>query len=509
MQRQVKHVVLISLLLILIVTLFPYNFSLTEEWSITEISKSFEHVTNFQDLLVNILLFIPFGFGCTWLIHLKGFRGIKVILAVLGISVSLSTIVEVLQIFLSHRFSSKSDIFANSLGGFLGCLSFLLFYFYLSVSLTRLRKVLNPRHLALCLISYFTITIWITIPLLNATSLGNWNTDFPLILGNEATGDRPWQGYVAQLSIFDRAFSVGDVQQFLTERDFALNSRDSLLASYLFSGQRSYQERTSPLPVLAWQGQSSSYQGENQGERGVSLTHSHWLATPVAPTLMTERIRQTSQFTLCATIATDELKQTGPARIISLSSDPYHRNFMLGQQDNDLIFRLRTPLTGENGIKFNFIVPNVFTDTNYYRIAISYSNSILKIYIDELNNFYSWQLMPEAALFDKLFTTHFNYEGEGMLGYKILYYLLVFVPLGSLLALLSLTLRVRLIFCSLLIGVGVVFLAGVLQSLLASGNKTNLNLTSFLLSITITFITVLIVRAGISFRILSKLKSAQ
>lgn len=45
-------------------------------------------------------------------------------------------------------------------------------------------------------------------------SLANWNDDFRLALGNEVTGDRPWQGAIHRLAIFDRALSESEVSQY-------------------------------------------------------------------------------------------------------------------------------------------------------------------------------------------------------------------------------------------------------------------------------------------------------
>ena len=42
--------------------------------------------------------------------------------------------------------------------------------------------------------------------------------------------------------------------------------------------------------------------------------------------------------------------QTGPARIVSLSADTGAQNFTLGQEGSDIEFRLRTPVSGRNGI---------------------------------------------------------------------------------------------------------------------------------------------------------------
>ncbi|MFQ5965700.1 MAG: hypothetical protein ACE5KZ_15615, partial [Candidatus Scalinduaceae bacterium] len=46
---------------------------------------------------------------------------------------------------------------------------------------------------------------------------------------------------------------------------------------------------------------------------------------------MSERIATTSQFTMDIKLSTDETKQSGLARIISLSEDPYKRNFTIWQ----------------------------------------------------------------------------------------------------------------------------------------------------------------------------------
>jgi hypothetical protein len=45
------------------------------------------------------------------------------------------------------------------------------------------------------------------------------------------------------------------------------------------------------------------------------------------------------------------LQAEGPARIVSLSWNPFERNFTLGQERDALHFRVRTPFTGENGIR--------------------------------------------------------------------------------------------------------------------------------------------------------------
>ncbi|HUS59034.1 MAG TPA: LamG-like jellyroll fold domain-containing protein, partial [Planctomycetota bacterium] len=59
--------------------------------------------------------------------------------------------------------------------------------------------------------------------------------------------------------------------------------------------------------------------------------------------------KMTNELSIEALITPANLQQTGPARIISFSSDISSRNFTLGQTGDKLVMRLRTPQTGANG----------------------------------------------------------------------------------------------------------------------------------------------------------------
>jgi hypothetical protein len=59
--------------------------------------------------------------------------------------------------------------------------------------------------------------------------------------------------------------------------------------------------------------------------------------------------RDRSELTIETVIQARDTDQTGPARIVSFSSDSGSRNFTLGQDGRHLILRLRTPQTGRNG----------------------------------------------------------------------------------------------------------------------------------------------------------------
>jgi len=61
------------------------------------------------------------------------------------------------------------------------------------------------------------------------------------------------------------------------------------------------------------------------------------------------RLQATDALTIEATLRPADLRQGGPARIVSFSRDSGSRNFTLGQQEDRLVLRLRTPRTGSNG----------------------------------------------------------------------------------------------------------------------------------------------------------------
>ena len=132
------------------------------------------------------------------------------------------------------------------------------------------------------------------------------------------------------------------------------------------------------------------------------MSDRHWLQTDTVVNSLNQRLQATSQFTVVTTIATAKLQQKGPARIISLSDSPSRRNFTLGQQDNKLSLRLRTPLNGINAQYLTTSVENAFTDTKPHKTVITYANSGFHVYIDNLQNKHGVNLLQVLPKEDKI-----------------------------------------------------------------------------------------------------------
>ena len=74
------------------------------------------------------------------------------------------------------------------------------------------------------------------------------------------------------------------------------------------------------------------------------------IATQQPAARLTEAVRETNAFTLEAWVTPAELVQSGPARVITLSSDISNRSFTLGHSGTAWQMRFRTTETNGNGL---------------------------------------------------------------------------------------------------------------------------------------------------------------
>ena len=82
---------------------------------------------------------------------------------------------------------------------------------------------------------------------------------------------------------------------------------------------------------------------------GLKLGSATRLSNPQDGNKIFDACTSSNEITVEVWVTPDSTRQTGPARIVTLSVDPYNRNFTLGQNDNRYQFRLRTTTNGLNG----------------------------------------------------------------------------------------------------------------------------------------------------------------
>lgn len=87
-------------------------------------------------------------------------------------------------------------------------------------------------------------------------------------------------------------------------------------------------------------------------------------------------------------------RQFGPARIFTLSENPYLRNLTIAQEGEDLVVRMRNPETDLNGIP-PYVVKGIFSSSAWHRIKLSIARSTLTIHADESTLYIN---LPEKPL---------------------------------------------------------------------------------------------------------------
>ena len=189
------QLVICSILIILVATLFPFDFSF-QNGSIALIVSKFKRTsTHLSDQIKNLLLFLPLGFGLMCLFYNRRLGAIAKPITVLLTSFSLSLFVEILQAFTPSREPTIADIYNNTFSGFLGIICFYLWnsqiISYAAKVLEKTKTNLSIKQLTAIFSAYIALSFLMPIALHNTTNLSNWNLDYPLLMGNKRTGSQP------------------------------------------------------------------------------------------------------------------------------------------------------------------------------------------------------------------------------------------------------------------------------------------------------------------------------
>lgn len=485
---------LFNLLLVIEVTLFPFDFDFRENFSFKEILTSFYHSSNFIDAILNIVLFIFVGYSVSELIQKNYIKPMKVLRKVFVASAFLSCCIEVLQVFLPSRSSTFVDILTNSIGG---CIGFFIFYHcnykiksYCQDIVLKLRRYLPIKILLIGLITYITFISTQLVSRTEVATLENWNLYYPLTLWNERTGDRPWYGYISSFQITNRDLSQKEVVNIFAANEKLATKSGKWIFGCQFVGDNNCYSLQSMHKQL-WQ--SESYSDEKSLSKYFGQTT--WLQTSKPFTSVVSEIRKTSKFALNITFATSNVSQTGPARIISLSNGPYERNFTLAQQASDLVVRLRTPVTGENGSSPEIIIRNVLSDLENHHLVLNYTGKVLKLYLDDIQNLFVFDIFPEVALFKVINRPNSPLSKASMTSYKVLFDLIIYWPLGFTLGFVEAVFVRKLVVFVFLRYSGAIAIVATIELNLSEGLINSTSLGNIVLSSMITISIAILVKS--------------
>jgi VanZ family protein len=305
------------------------------------------------DVLFNVLGYIPLGVALAG----RGFR--RTIIAATAVSV----IAEIAQIVAPSRFPSPIDVICNVAGAVIGLLAARRWWNHGT------RLVIDKRIAIATAVAAVALVAVQALPGKPAT-LENWDPTFQLAVGDELTRDRAWDGKIRDLAIFAGALDRRTMSE-LAQRQPIKDMPPALVFG-----------PAGDLDVETIRGQPLI--------RGEQLRRFH------------NAIVERSAFTLVFRMRPATTDQTGPARIVTYSHDPMRRNFTLGQEEQALVFRVRTPASGANGTAPELYTSPVLISKRELFVAASYDGHISRVFIDgqlvgRVNVSASAKMFPDLA----------------------------------------------------------------------------------------------------------------
>jgi glycopeptide antibiotics resistance protein len=427
-----NRILILSLIGIVYLTLFPFRFDFASPQSRTSspffLGPSLKHGDNL-DFFLNLLLFVPFGFGFSAQLRQRGAsRGLRLVLA-LAAGALTSYVVEFLQFYIPTRNSGWDDITPNALGALVG--SFLfdrwgeIFWKPLSAWEKRAEAWMSLRRACIFLLAYLGFFVVLSIPLQWETRLSNWDTSVPMFVGSDGTPRHAWKGQIAKLQVWNRALPYETARK-LTGGEPAPGTETGLLASYEFTGAPPYGDQTKSLPALTWISSSPP-----RDSKTLDLNGSSWLSTAIPVTKMTQELKRTNQFAVravCTPADVADLEQL----IVSISQVYGTPDLYLRREEADLVFWFRNPLSMHRSV-LAWRVRSVFAPGQTRDLLISYDGSNVSLFVDGKKEARVYSLSPGAALVHKFSRV---WSGD-LTGYLVSYDVLIFLPAGLLLGMIA------------------------------------------------------------------------
>ena len=384
--RPLVSVLLIYIMLAYLLTLNPYTFSKFYAHQFLQFHRgyltAFIGGASVEDVLLNLFMLLPFGgvLGLIMRLHAMKPKSAIIIATASGFLISFS--IEFCQLFLP-RTTSGVDLITNTIGAAAGAW---LAYPIGKYDLQQLINILYNKDQAFykrvigVYVMFATMVLFIPLCL---NTFRNWDSDFHLLVGNEATQNRPWNGNIYKMAIYNQALNDQAIES-LSRNDYRQispeQSTKGLIGEYLFNDiqPKMIDESGDQLQLIA----PESYQERRQERDGFMVKNNIFFKSTSPASHVIEPLKQTNQLTIAVWIKPENLNQAGPARIVSLSKDVDHRNFTLAQSGAMLNFRVRTPLTGLNGSEVQLLTNQAITAEKSQSIVATFHRGEHKLYVD-------------------------------------------------------------------------------------------------------------------------------
>ena len=484
-----NRILILSLLGIVYLTIFPFRIDFASPQSGTTspflLGPSLKHVDSL-DFFLNVLLFVPFGFGLSAQLRKRGVGKGRVRFLVFAAGAITSYIVELLQFYIPVRNAAWDDVVSNTLGAVCG---FVLFNRFSEALLNplgaweeRIEEWFCLRRAVLVPAAYLGFFFLLSIPLQKETGLSSWDADVPLFVGSDGTAGHAWKGQIARLQVWNRALSEESARR-LTAGEPLPGAETGLVADYEFSGAPPFEDQQKSLPALLWISSSPP-----PDSHVLELNGSSWLGTKVSVTKLARDLQRTNQFTLravCSSAVAAELEQY----IVYISQVYGTPDLTLRRDGADLAFWFRNPLSLHRSF-LTWRVRDVFANGQPRDILVSSDGSNVSLYVDgkKLRNYH---LSPGAALahkFTRILAFNLN-------GYLIVYDTLIFFPAGILLGLIARNQDSQAPLARFLLFLGLVLPPALYESILVWVSGTIFSWREILLCILLTFLGAWLINA--------------
>jgi VanZ family protein len=425
-----NRILLAAIAGILFLTLSPYRFSThphtqlnTSPFLLGKEEKRYGAVA----ITLNVLLFLPFGFGlCAKLRQRKWpWSGSPALVALGGAAFSYG--IEFAQLYVPGRDSGWKDIVWNTAGAGVGAIAFAgiggFVFRRLSRGEEKLESWISPGRVWLLLLAYLGAWFAVTVPFLGSTNLRNWEANAYLLIGNGGWLDNPWKGQVLQLQFWDHAIPDRLAEEISSGQVNAWNP--SPLADYDLSLPAPIADQQHFLPDLSWT--SSLPPNKKSGDAAAAPDGHSWLASQNPVRGLSLAVEKTNQFTVRVVCRPSQV--TGAKGAIASIVQPRGKeNLNLWQDGANLVFWIRNGAT-TNPWHLRWFSSKVFSETQLRDIVISFDGANLSFFVDGKKDRRSPRLVPGivlAELFHRAKTSEFEI-------YNHSYYVMVFFPVGCVL----------------------------------------------------------------------------
>jgi putative effector of murein hydrolase LrgA (UPF0299 family) len=390
-------------------TLAPFNFGDPAGTRAGGLLQHGAYQQQAADFVLNLLLFIPFGVLVHHKARRRSFKLLPITVAVATVTFLLSATVESAQAFLPSRDSSLIDVFANTTGAVIGTAADRAWGEPVVSFANSLRSKTSLKGLVSISVAWIAIALVFSGGLQARSRLSNWSVDYPLLVGNEETGNRPWRGRVLMLTLVDTATALATVRRFADGGDIVLPG--TTIAAFDFTAGEPYMDRAGNVPEMRRVHRSPA---------------ASWLRSDGAAAILAQRLRASNAFTIRVRVASDDSNQYDTGCIVCNSLSPWRRNFTLGQWGDGLIIRLRTRVTGDNGTRLQMYVPDVFSTNEVRDILVTYDGATLLAAVRAGHIVSPMALGPASAVAASL--TPGGIRPDRLPFYNIAYLLALFLP---------------------------------------------------------------------------------